>query len=327
MAEEPLITTIIPTFRRPHLLKKAIQSALNQTFSNIVVRVFDNHSEDETAQVVNEMARSDARVKYHCHSSTIRAVENFQFGINGVTTSFFSILADDDLLLPTFYETALSSFCEHPSAQFFLGSALDVDEKGRVFNVEANRWTDQEYYEPPEGVFPVIEHYFNWIGALFRTAAGQKTLLDPRLTAIDFDFVLRMAAQFPYVFSKKSCAHFFHHKESYSNRCGLKIIWPGHLHLVENMRNLVPLSWQPRVFAALQQSFQRIILWVVVAELDRKNFEEAKKAIQLAQKEGQLSRQLKILRIYIKTVQRVPFFHSLFVAYRFLRRLRKRFNQ
>ncbi|MEK7713004.1 MAG: glycosyltransferase, partial [Nitrospirota bacterium] len=39
MAVPPLITTIIPTYRRPKLLRRAIKSALNQTYPHLQVCV------------------------------------------------------------------------------------------------------------------------------------------------------------------------------------------------------------------------------------------------------------------------------------------------
>jgi len=67
----PLITTVIPTYRRPRLLKRAILSALGQTYRNIQVCVYDNASGDETAEVVAGIANGDRRVKYYCHPTNI----------------------------------------------------------------------------------------------------------------------------------------------------------------------------------------------------------------------------------------------------------------
>ena len=99
-AFKPLITTIIPTYRRPKLLKRAIKSVLNQTYPHFQVCVYDNASEDETAEVVAEFAKKDPRVKYHCHPENIGAIKNFKYGLERVGTEYFSILLDDDLLLP-----------------------------------------------------------------------------------------------------------------------------------------------------------------------------------------------------------------------------------
>jgi glycosyltransferase involved in cell wall biosynthesis len=54
---KPLITTIIPTYRRPKLLRRAIKSVLNQTYLHFQVCVYDNASGDETAEVVSELAK------------------------------------------------------------------------------------------------------------------------------------------------------------------------------------------------------------------------------------------------------------------------------
>ena len=85
----PTITTILPTFRRPERLKKAIRSVLNQTYPHFQVCIYDNASDDATASVVAEFASIDPRVKYHCHPQNIGAAENFQYGLDRVETPFF----------------------------------------------------------------------------------------------------------------------------------------------------------------------------------------------------------------------------------------------
>ncbi len=36
---EPLVSVVIPTYQRPHLIERSVQSALRQTFTNIEVLV------------------------------------------------------------------------------------------------------------------------------------------------------------------------------------------------------------------------------------------------------------------------------------------------
>jgi glycosyltransferase involved in cell wall biosynthesis len=60
------ITTVIPTYRRPRLLSRAIRSVLSQNYPHLEVHVYDNGSGDGTPQVVAELAERDPRVKYHC---------------------------------------------------------------------------------------------------------------------------------------------------------------------------------------------------------------------------------------------------------------------
>jgi glycosyltransferase involved in cell wall biosynthesis len=119
--DSALITTIMPTYRRPERLKKAIQSVLKQTYPHFQLCIYDNASGDATAEVVAEFAK-DARVKYHCHPENIGSAENFQYGLSHVETPFFSFLSDDDFLLPEFYEETLRGFKKFPEAAFSMGS-------------------------------------------------------------------------------------------------------------------------------------------------------------------------------------------------------------
>ena len=61
---KPLITTIIPTYQRPKLLRRAIKSVLNQTYPHFQVCVYDNASGDETEAIVQEFIAKDSRIQY-----------------------------------------------------------------------------------------------------------------------------------------------------------------------------------------------------------------------------------------------------------------------
>src|SRR5438270_13954439 len=102
-----MITTIIPTHRRPAMLRRAIASALGQTLRPVHVCVYDNAGDLENAAVVAGF--NDPRVEYFRHPQDLGAYANFQFGLSRVRTRFFSFLADDDLLLPDFYATAVAA--------------------------------------------------------------------------------------------------------------------------------------------------------------------------------------------------------------------------
>src|ERR1043165_735004 len=167
------ITTIIPTYRRPERLRKAIKSVLNQTFSQLQVCIYDDASGDSTKDVVLEFA-SDMRVKYRCHPKNLGSAANFQFALSRVDTPFFSFLADDDYLLPEFYETALLGFEKYPSAAFSMGAVVDLDDRERFIDVVLSRWADKEYFSPPEGLLEMIGKYSNWTGILFRKEVIEK---------------------------------------------------------------------------------------------------------------------------------------------------------
>ena len=52
--------------------------------------------------VVTELMKNDSRVTYDCHPADIGSYGNFNHGIRSVRTPFFSLLSDDDFLVPDY---------------------------------------------------------------------------------------------------------------------------------------------------------------------------------------------------------------------------------
>jgi glycosyltransferase involved in cell wall biosynthesis len=236
------ITTIIPTYKRPERLKKAICSVLSQTKQSLKVCIYDNASDDSTAEVVRDLAARDHRVRYHCHSENIGSPANFQYGLLQVDTPYFSFLSDDDFLLPEFYETSLEAFEKYPDIAMAAGSVIDVEDNGDIRRVSL-LWPDKEYFLAPEGLFKIIGKGICWTGCLFRTEAVRKVgLLDPASIGIDMDFVYRVAAQFPIVLSKKPVAVYVVHSLACSLNTAIDLAVPGWLKIISNLKEIPQLS-------------------------------------------------------------------------------------
>ena len=155
--EKPMITTIIPTYRRPDMLRRAIKSVLNQTYRNLQVCVYDDASGDETASVVAELQKEDSRVKYFCHPKNIGGDENYVYGMGHVDTPFFSFLADDDVLLPNFYQLAMDNFNKYPDAMLFAGTTIPMSNDGGILNRPfPSSWRRYGYYVEPTGMLEML---------------------------------------------------------------------------------------------------------------------------------------------------------------------------
>ncbi|WP_248799501.1 glycosyltransferase family 2 protein [Pseudomonas sp. MWU13-2105] len=122
-----MITTVIPTYKRPEMLKRAIESALAQNVEDLKVCVYDNFSKDGTKEMVLEYCRQDSRVVYVERPENIGAAKNIEYALRAVDTEYYTLLSDDDFLLPGFYEQALKKFEEYPIAAFVCAKTLAVD--------------------------------------------------------------------------------------------------------------------------------------------------------------------------------------------------------
>ena len=99
-----LFTIGIPTFNRADLLKKTIESALNQTYENIEIVVSDDNSYDDTKSVI-ESFNSD-KIIYKRNKQNIGSMANFISAFEMANGEHFSFLQDDDILCKDFIEKA-----------------------------------------------------------------------------------------------------------------------------------------------------------------------------------------------------------------------------
>ncbi|HUP91361.1 MAG TPA: glycosyltransferase family 2 protein [Solimonas sp.] len=93
----PLVSVIMPTFRRPALLRRSVMSVLAQTYANLELIVVDDCSPDETPQVMAGFG--DARVRYIRLASNQRAARARNIGIEAARGELIAFQDDDDLWL------------------------------------------------------------------------------------------------------------------------------------------------------------------------------------------------------------------------------------
>lgn len=132
----PRVSVVIPTYDRPSLVERAIDSVLRQTFEDLECIVVDDCSPtDETAAVVESY--EDSRLRYHRLSSNSGPSAARNAGIERAEGEYLAFLDDDDRWLP-----------EKLERQVALLDELD-DDVGMVYC-----WMD---YRRPDGT--VLREY------------------------------------------------------------------------------------------------------------------------------------------------------------------------
>ncbi len=86
-----LVSVIIPTYNRAHLLPQAIKSVQNQTYPNIQIIVADDGSTDETAQVVSEFEN----VEYYYQTNKRQGAAR-NLGLSNAKGEYIASLDSDD---------------------------------------------------------------------------------------------------------------------------------------------------------------------------------------------------------------------------------------
>jgi len=285
-----LITTLIPTYRRPKYLERALISVLDQDFPRLRVQVLDNCSGDNTFDIVNTFLSQDSRITYHCNEKNIGAIGNFSSALDYVVTPYFSLLSDDDLLMPGFYGKALQLLEDHPRAMFAIFRCIIA---GRSFNIQniASKKLKAGFYEPPKGFEEFVKFGpRTWTAILFRSSVLKEVRPDPSLFGnFDVDFLLRLAAKFPYVVHDSVGATFFMHPDSYTEEGGniLNDI-KGRQELYKRIINdyQLPVLIASRAVGVLKRNYKKRLLITSINNISIGDQRTANEIIMILRKGG-----------------------------------------
>lgn len=94
----PFFSIVIPTYNRAHLIEKAVNSVLKQTFKDWELIIVDDGSTDNTMQVISDFLASDKRIKYFYQENQERSIARNN-GIEKATGKYVCFLDSDDYYL------------------------------------------------------------------------------------------------------------------------------------------------------------------------------------------------------------------------------------
>ena len=214
------ITALIVTYKRPKMLRRAIESVIGQTYNNLQLSVFDDASEDETENVVSSYIKNDSRINYHQHDTNIGALANFRFAFESVETPYFSILSDDDCLTYDLYENAVNVLDNNPDIMFVILNTLMIDENSNL-KVDKTSTDNLHIFRGKKGFdeFHSGNIPVTWTGMVFRKDVAKIYIdMDDRFDiGHDIRFLVRATSRYDFAYLSKVGAFFTQHSNSISS--------------------------------------------------------------------------------------------------------------
>lgn len=201
---ERLVSIIIPCYNYGRFLGEAIESALEQSHSNVEIIVVDDGSNDQTHQIAAEYKNVAYIRQKNLGPSIARN--------NGLAESkgdFIVFLDADDRLLPSAVATGLNSLKTHPESAFAFGRCKFISENGSEIptpllpNEVNNQYVGLLFapYIWTTGLVLFRRSIFDMVGGF-----------DPAYkTAQDYELYLRIARKFPIYYHANTIAEYRQH--------------------------------------------------------------------------------------------------------------------
>ena len=125
-----LVDVIIPTFNRAYILKRAIESVLNQTYKNFLLHIVDDGSTDETSSLL-ELYKNHPQIKlYYQGNEGVSSARNLA-ALNS-QGEWLSFLDSDDEWMPEKLTTQMKYLKENSNCTFLHSEELWIRNGVRV---------------------------------------------------------------------------------------------------------------------------------------------------------------------------------------------------
>lgn len=126
----PLVSILIPTYNRAEYLGSALDSALAQTYPNLEIIVHDDHSTDNTPQLLKKY--HDPRLRLIRTRTNHGMLGGWNYIAKKARGTYIKFLASDDLLEPTCVAELVNAALAHPEASLITCRRRFVDTHGKT---------------------------------------------------------------------------------------------------------------------------------------------------------------------------------------------------
>ena len=136
------VDVIIPTFNRAHLLQRAIESVLNQTYKEFKLYIVDDGSTDNTLELLKKYQGHPQIVVHTQTNHGVSAARNY--AVRHSHSPWISFLDSDDEWLPQKLESQIRYLKLHPQCRFLHSEEIWIRNGVRVNpKVKHNKGPDE----------------------------------------------------------------------------------------------------------------------------------------------------------------------------------------
>lgn len=144
MSDIPALSIGLPVYNGERYLHFAIESLLNQTFTDFELVISDNASTDGTQDICQKFAQWDERVRYVREPENRGAAWNFNRVFHLSRAPLFKWAACDDACQPTFLQRCVEVLQTEPEVVLAFPFATAINAAGEVF--DDREWQDSSGY-------------------------------------------------------------------------------------------------------------------------------------------------------------------------------------
>ena len=210
-----LVSFLMPVFNRSDIVLETLESIQNQTYKNWECIIVDDHSTDNSLEIISNFIKDDNRFQL------FKRPENFTKGANSCRNyafskskgNFIQFFDSDDLLDKDFLKLKIEKFLKFPNCDAILCSFKFFEKDKWITDIKWNFETKENLFKK----YLIKEKVLNGVVFLWRLDFFKKMQFNEKLTrAHDLDSIFRVlnSNEFNFEIVNKELIHIRLHDNS-----------------------------------------------------------------------------------------------------------------
>ncbi|SCN21294.1 Chondroitin polymerase [Clostridium sp. N3C] len=265
----PLVSILIPTYNQVNYLKKALESALNQTYYNIEIIIGDDSTNNDVKDFIKPYIDKYNNIRYFRNQRT-----EMDYGIsNGINLfkesrgEYINYLFHDDIIHQDKINYMMNYFIERDDISLITSHRQLIDANGNMLNdnhATQRLFSEDKIIDGKELMLFCLDNFTNFIGEptsiLFKKSSLKEGFGffngNHYTTNIDLATCFSALQNGKGVYVSKSLSYFRQHSKQNSNN--LEIQAKG----VIEWRKLVEDSYQTGLISSKEEYLKLLAKWI-----------------------------------------------------------------
>ena len=250
------ITICIPTYNRKHRIVNAIESLLNQTYSNFEIVICDNASTDDTKSILNYF--QDKRIRYVYFDEHLTVNYSFIRALNQANSEYICLFHSDDWYYPDIIEKGIKYLKnQNVGAVFTLINQVHDRESIALIPERDEKYTIDifDYKKYLKMAMMTVGPGLNCPTFMTKKSVLEKVgILKKQDSMIsDMSFWLAIVKQYDIIRINTACMNYFISEEQLSSKIfnnGHSVVAPSYI-LIDNEINMLSFFKKMKYFPQL----------------------------------------------------------------------------
>ncbi len=144
----PIVSVIMPVYNGEKFLAEAIESILEQTFSNFEFIILNDGSSDLSEKIILSYLEKDKRIKYFPSTKNKGLIFQLNKGIKNAKGKYVARMDADDISFPDRFEKQVGFLKSNPKIALLGGQCIRINTEGKKIGIsnlpcsedEINAW-------------------------------------------------------------------------------------------------------------------------------------------------------------------------------------------